>query len=128
MTIIERDRITINRGDDVDLPVGVVYLPICPCDKPVEYEVKPDDVFTFTLYRGTKPGSDVIYEATGDPGDRHIRIPASDTEWMRPGKYYCAIGLHTEGKHVRVWPVERPDQFGKIRHKSNFVVNEGEVY
>lgn len=126
MTIIEHDRITVNAGDDVEIPVGVVYLPVHGhgCGHP--YEVKPDDVFTFTLYRHKIELADVVYKCESEAGDNHIKIPKSVTEWWRPGRYYAAIGIKTESVEARIWPYEKPDPFGKIRKRWNFVVNGGE--
>lgn len=126
MVIIKRNRVTVNRGDDVVLPVDVSYIVDCACGHERPYQIDKNDMLHFRLYRGTR--GRMVLDITGDSGDSRIVIPAYDTEWLRPGRYYATITLEMhDGREIRIWPAEKPDEWGKVRRESNFTVAEGAI-
>ncbi len=126
MTILRNDRIIIDRGSAVDIPVCVIHPPKAPWKCPKKYDIAEGDVLTLRIFRTTR-SLEPIAEYAAEAGSDTIKIEAHDTEWMRVGRYYANIFIEREpGVRKQIWPVEVPDQFGQVHRRYNFIVTNGE--
>jgi len=108
MFVIQKDKkIIITKGDTASIFVQVVDL------DNKEYEIKPDDVITFTVRKSANSEASISKTATSD---HYIILEPTDTKDLKTGLYVYDVQLKIGGSDDAIYTIV-PQSFFEIRNE-----------